>query len=172
MTWEAIAGFCAVIVALCALWLTISEGRESRKHNKLSVKPHLTTWTSSAAASGRYSVDVINNGIGPALIKNFQICVDGMAVEGLGVGVIENALKKLFPGAAYEAKQGYLAPGYVMSAKERRPVVDIVFLGQPVPKYEEMAQAEKRIRLVIEYESMYGEEYRYDSDTFRSNVGA
>ena len=171
MSWEATGTFVGVIVALCALWLTISESRERRKHNRLSVKPYLTTWTTSEPESGHYLFDVVNNGIGPALIKSFQIYVDGIVVEGVGPKMIDNTLKKLFPNAGYTAKQSYLAPGYMMPANEKRPLVDVVSKRQGVPSPQDVEAAQKRIRLVIDYQSIYQDKYRYDSDVSRP-IGA
>lgn len=129
MSWEAIAGFSIAIIALCAFGLTIWQARITQKHNKLSVTPHLTTWSHSDAGNNRYAVELLNNGIGPALINSFQIQVDGQFIVGEGTEQMEKALKILFPQYQYNSWQSYVSKGYMMSAKEVRNLVTIQFYG-------------------------------------------
>jgi hypothetical protein len=167
VSWEAVAGFSSVVVAVCALGLTVWQAVISRRHNRLSVTPHLTTWTQSDEATGRYSVEVLNNGIGPALIRIFCVYVDGQGIGGEGPEPIEKALKILFPTYAYRSSQAFMAPGYMMSPKESRSLVAVQFLGPPLPKQEEVDHATRRTRLLIEYESIYGDEHVLDTEALR-----
>jgi len=164
VTWEAIAGFSSVIIAVCALGLTFWQAKITRRHNKLSVTPHLTTWTQSEQVTGRYSVEILNNGIGPALIKSFSVQVDGQPIGGERSEPIEKALKVLFSQYAFQSSQAYMGCGYMMSPKETRALVTIQFLGPRFPKQEEVDQAMKRARLLIEYESIYGSKHVLDTD--------
>ena len=169
MTWEAIAGFSSAVIAVCALGFTVWQAAITRRHNKLSVTPHLTTWTQSEQATGRYSVEILNNGIGPALIKSFSVQVDGQPIGGEGSEPIEKALKVLFPQYSFHSSQVYMARGYMMSPKEARSLVTVQFFGERFPGQEEVDHAMKRTRLLIEYESIYGEKRLLDTDALRSN---
>src|SRR3989338_4510805 len=120
MSWEAIAGFSSAVVAVCALGLTVWQAAITRRHNRLSVTPHLTTWTQFEQATGRYSIEILNNGIGPALIKSFSVQVDGQPIVGEESEPIEKALKVLFPQYSFQSSQSYMARGYMMSPKEAR----------------------------------------------------
>jgi hypothetical protein len=131
--------------------------------------PNLATWNHSDKGNNRYQIDLLNNGIGPALIKSFLIQADGQSISGEGSEPIEKALKILFPQYSYESYQSYIAIGYMMSEKERRPLVVIQFNGGQLPKPEEVDHAIKRARLIIEYESIYGDNYCLDTDTFKSD---
>jgi hypothetical protein len=66
----------STVIAICALALTVWQGIQTRKHNRLSCKPFLTTWIGKDLKNNFYSVDLINNGLGPAVIENFTIKVD------------------------------------------------------------------------------------------------
>ena len=169
MTWEAIAGISSAVIALCALGLTIWQACITRRHNKLSVRPHLTTWTHSDRANHLYAVDLLNNGIGPAFIQTFQICVDGHSIVGEGYEPIEKALKVLFPQYQFTSRQSFVGPGYSMAANETRPLVVVQFLGDSTPKPEEVDHAIKRVRLLINNSSIYDESFLLDSDALRAN---
>ena len=75
MQWQVIIGISSVVIAICAIVVSIWHGVQTRKHNKLSCKPHLTTWMNSDKGKACYSVDLINNGLGPALIEKFTVKV-------------------------------------------------------------------------------------------------
>src|SRR3989344_2263262 len=82
ISWEAIAAIASAIIALCALGLSIWQGYLSRGHNRISVRPHLTMWTHKYHGDGLYAADIVNNGIGPAIIKCFSVKLDGKKIEG------------------------------------------------------------------------------------------
>jgi len=107
--WSVITGISSAVIALCALGLSIWQGCLARTHNRLSVRPHLTTWTHSDADKGFYVVELINNGIGPAIIEEFTVKVDGGLVSGDRSEAIENALKIALPNLPYRSQQSYLA---------------------------------------------------------------
>jgi hypothetical protein len=108
---------------------------------------------------------LLNNGIGPALIKSFQIRVDGQAIIGEGTEPIEKALKLLFSQYQYTSSQAYVANGYMMGAKEIHNLVTVRFSGERVPKPEEVEHAWKRGNVIIEYESIYKEKATFNAST-------
>lgn len=169
MTWEAIAGLSSAVIALCALGLTIWQAHIARRHNMLSVTPHLTTWRNMDKANNKYEVQLLNNGIGPAFIRSFQIQVDGQPITGEGYEPIEKALKILFPQSQYRLYHSFLARGYAMAANEIRSLVTIHFLGDEAPEKEEVEHNFKRTRLLIEYSSIYEQPFVLDSDAMRVN---
>lgn len=166
LSWEAIAGLSSAIIAFCAFWLTVWQAKITRNHNKLSVTPHLTTWSQRDVANCRYSVELLNNGIGPALIESFNIYVDGLLISGEGMESIEKALKILFPQYQFASWQSFVATGYIMAEKEGRNLVTIVFQGEKVPSPVEVDHATKRARLLITYKSIYGDQFILDSTAY------
>lgn len=169
MGWEAIAGLSSAVIALCALGLTVWQAHIARRHNMLSVAPHLTVWRHSDRTNNVFSVDLLNNGIGPALIRSFQVQVDGHVIGGEGYEPIEKALKVIFPQYQYSSYQSFVSSGYAMSPKEVRSLVTIQFSGDRLPQPEEIEHATKRIRILIEYSSMYGEPFVFDT-AYRANT--
>lgn len=169
MEWQVITGISSSIIALCALGFTIWQGIQARRHNRLSYRPHLTTWTHRNAEKGFSAVDLMNNGLGPALIESFLIKVDGKVISGEGAEPIEKALKILFPGQNYKSQQAFVSKGYSMSAKERVAIVAVQFTTQPFPTPEFVEHAINRADMEIAYKSLYKESFCLSTSDEKSN---
>lgn len=161
INWGLVTGISSAVIALCALVFSICQGMQARKHNRLSVRPDLTTWEEKDAEKGFYGVELINNGIGPAVIEEFSVKVDGKLVSGDGSEPIVKAMKIVLPNLQYQSQQSYLGKGYVMAPKEQRTVFAVQFLGHPLPSMEFVEHAIKRCNLEITYKSFYGEKFRF-----------
>lgn len=68
-----------VVISLCAIALTSYGLYATRRHNRLSVTPHLTDYTNRLITNEGLilSYDISNNGIGPAKIKSFVLFREG-----------------------------------------------------------------------------------------------
>lgn len=166
---ETVAAISSAIIALCALGYTVWQGKQLQKHNKLSFRPHLTSWSHRNSDQGVYVVDVINNGLGPAIIENFEVFLDGKLIQGEGTEPIAKALNILFPNVGFQAHQTHMANGYCMAAKEECRILAIKFKA-PVPLAEEAIEhAFQRADLIIKYRSFYEEEFTYSSVEERHN---
>ena len=69
-----LAASSAIVVALASLAITLYEARATREHDRMSVWPRLVQETSDSG--GRYDRVITNAGLGPALIKSFEIRLD------------------------------------------------------------------------------------------------
>lgn len=72
-----------VIIAVCAVVVSVWQGRISekhleiaREHNQLSVRPYLDFF-SSWASDSTWRLSLMNEGIGPAIIKSTTLTYDG-----------------------------------------------------------------------------------------------
>ncbi len=163
--WSWLSSNAVNVIALCALGTTFWQAYVSRQHNKLSVKPYLTTWThlQNDGASNIFTVDILNNGVGPALIKSFQIYVDGQEVKGKDDELVKKAFKILFPTYQSEPDYAYMSKGYMMPPREKCHLVKAVF-STPIEVVEkEVEHAKERVRVVVKYESIYQEQQTFDS---------
>lgn len=79
-TWIAIA---SVVTAVCALGVTVWQGRQNYKHNKMSVRPNLSAFESydDNGKTRLVAFELINSGFGPAIIKDFILVYDGQEVS-------------------------------------------------------------------------------------------
>lgn len=65
MNWELFLGLWSIIVALGAIQIATRQADIMRKHNRLSVKPHLNVHPNIDTTDNRFSVDLTNYGLGP-----------------------------------------------------------------------------------------------------------
>lgn len=137
--------------------LSIWQGIQARKHNRISFRPHLKTWTQNGYTEGIYAVDLLNNDLVPALIKAFTIKVDGKKISGEGAEPIGKAVKILFPNEQFYAHYAYLGEKYVMGAKEKWRILNIQFYGEKLPSSDYVEHTINRADLEVRYESFYGE---------------
>ncbi|HBG78575.1 MAG TPA: hypothetical protein DDW84_07020 [Phycisphaerales bacterium] len=164
MDWQVLTGISSSIIALCALIFTIWQGFIVREHNQLSYRPYLLTWTSSDADKGIYSVELMNNGLGPALIENFVLKVDGEIISGDGTESVEKALRKLFPNHKYSSQQAFVSKGYSMPAKDKCTIVSVQF-ENPLPSREFVKNTiNNRGDIEISYKSFYNESFEFSTE--------
>ena len=77
---ETIIAALAFFVSLLSLFYTIQQISDTRRHNRLSVEPHLTFRWDEDHEKQFYGLKVKNTDIGPARIKSFSLAVDGKIV--------------------------------------------------------------------------------------------
>lgn len=65
----------AMFVALSSLAIAVYEASMTRQHDKISVWPYVSAFNSDSG--GVYTYNVRNVGLGPALVRSFQVSVDG-----------------------------------------------------------------------------------------------
>ncbi len=164
MGWETIIGLSSMLIALCALAFSILQGKYAQKHNRISITPHLTTFVHSDVQNNKYSADLINGGIGPALIQSYEILVDNKLVEGHRDEKVLNTIKLLFPNYNYCVYKTWLEFGYAMAEKERLKLIEIIFKGANMPTPEEVAEAIDRVIIKIKYKSLYGDSFELMTD--------
>ncbi len=159
---DLLVGLSSLVIAICALGFTIWQTRSSIIHDKLSVKPYLSTWRT--LSEDYLAVKIHNNGLGPAKIKSFGIYVDGQKITGMFLEPHKKALAIVFQNYQFYFDSGtYLGVGYMMPANQEKDLVAIRFTGEKKPTEAEVEHALKRARVVIKYESIYKEEETLDS---------
>lgn len=160
---EIIVAMTSTVIAFCALGLSFWQGKAMRDFNKISMQPHLTTWSSKRYDEGIITVQVLNNGVGPALIKKFELRVDDQVVTGSQTEPTEKALRILLPNQPYTTYNAYMGKGFALGAKENCCVISIKLLEGFDMSAEQIEHAFTRADLVIDYESFYGEKYNFDT---------
>lgn len=81
---EIIISASAVFVSFCALGLAVYEGRQTRKHNRLSVEPCLAQ-TLTETDHG-FILQIFNRGLGPAVILDFSVYIEARKVPPVSTG--------------------------------------------------------------------------------------
>lgn len=160
--WGLIDISASTVIASAALWFTWYQTKLSREHNRLSVRPHLQTHTDTSKIYDQpvpyisYKVELRNNGLGPAIIKGWKVFLDGTEKVLPNVNAVEDLIKELVPSTLKRAVR-YLGKNEAMRANDAQVILE---LNLPILNGAEHRQLEeqlKRLSLVIEYASMYGE---------------
>ena len=140
--------FAALSVSVFAIGLSLYEGHQFRKHNILSVKPHLSfAWNKH---NNKIDVHIKNNGLGSAIIKSFNVSFDkGRTTHSRfedAVKTVDFTHKYITHFSLY--KDESIAHG------QSQTLLDVEFAD-----VSEKIQSNLFSKLIIEivYESMYGE---------------
>ena len=154
--WVALA---SAVVAICALFVTVYEVRQIRKHNRLSVRPLLTTMQNYDVKGKRqtFSFELINAGFGPAIIKDFILLYDGKEVSKNNIKKLEDFLLKK-TRQFRDVKKVSFVPGSSLVAQERCEIFYFTYeLGQDISFLE-------KLDLRVNYQSIYKDEvFTYDT---------
>lgn len=164
-SWEMITAIGTVLIALLALATSIWQAHTQRIHNRMSCRPHVTSWLHTGPSEGKMNFTVLNNGIGPAIIKSFRVFVDGEAIEGTPEIAIRTYIDNVLPALAHEEETGHLDPGYVLAVGEERTVLRIKYHDPTNPSLERIGGIVQRTKIIIEYESLYGDPFTSYEDS-------
>lgn len=157
----------SAFVAALALFVSIHSAWETRRHSRLSVQPRLTTFRSEETTKRgdvtetAITVLLSNSGLGPAVIKEYQFLLDGKAVsiddtEAL-VGRLQGEFQVDVHGGG--AMITNLGKDHVVRAGEDVKVTTFVVRNPP----KSFLQNAKRLQIRVTFQSMYGEQWTYDS---------
>jgi hypothetical protein len=127
-----------LVVAVCALAVTVWQGVVTRKHNRLSVTPVLTLY--------RREIDGVitlkNNGTGPALIVSQEIYFRGEPLE-------EESFQKAIP---HLVDSGHLLPGAAIA-----PGDEVMLFKSATYLDGSHIEVLEELRFRITYKSIYNE---------------
>lgn len=150
---------CSAVIATGALAVSVIEGRAVRRHNRHSVRPLLQLWH---ARRDRWAgLQLLNCGLGPAIITRTLLALDGNAAGGwsqtdvAGIyAMCHPQLKKTASVKLTALHDGRVIPvGYddfLLRLDDYDPYRD------PVSFWEVLRD---RVYLEIHYESLYGERF-------------
>ncbi len=153
------------IAALSALGLAVYQYVATRRHNRLSVKPHVDSHFDTGSnenGEGWLIFKLSNNGLGPALIRKFQITQAGRVLADINPGTIRPLLGEL-KLKSDDIRVGTLKSGRALRAGEDFIVLSIKFTAEAmciqslVDNIEEII--DRNFDLEVEGESIYGEKF-------------
>lgn len=157
----------ATIVSFCALGTTLYQTLLMRQQQHAAVWPRLEIFHAwyTGTTSSLYRLEVRNAGIGPAIIRQLDIRHRGQSYKNFAQLAVAVARQHgLADSLAYQNYSDMLLQT-VISQQEKR---DVLFLNRQ-PYVEHFVEALKDIRVVVQYESLYGEiwEVTYPKITHR-----
>jgi hypothetical protein len=148
----------SAVVATAALFISIWNAWATRRHNRLSVRPHLALSKKTSPNAPQLTIDIKNNGLGPAIMTSIRVFVDD----------IDQSLTRAAQWQDIVAKLrifGGMITGYAMLGAEALRPGDtrlLVSINDPTKIHDvQTIQAETtRLRIVVEYSSMYGDKFK------------
>ncbi len=159
--WDSIGDNAANIIALASAAFVAYQAWLTRIHNRLSVRPHLQTHTSTHTELGHlptlsYVYELRNNGLGPAVIKDWTVFLDGVK-QVLPTGkVVDQLIRGLIPNPL-QITTRFIGQDEVIRANDSQVLLAIrlpPLNGEQLKAFEEQLN---RLDLVVNYTSMYGE---------------
>lgn len=152
-----------LIISLCAIFLTIYQAVLTRKHNWLSVRPHLV-WDirKTRFHTGIELCFVLQNkGIGPAIIKDRYFILDGDRFDSDKSDEVESLAKALignkFPFHLY--RHGLPGRGVAIAPGGEIVVAHLIFNEQMQPYENQLNELMNRAAFKATYESLYREKF-------------
>ena len=161
--------FWSIVVAAVAVAITtvgmIWHGLQTRKHNRLSVIPKLIFYNIYASVGSEKfaGISISNNGLGPAMIEDVKVYIDGQCFPMSTDGEAKAILTQLGinePWVSY----GYFSKEEIM-AKPGEPL-GMFYIerdNQSEEKTMRLRDALRPMKIVVKYKSLYGERFTADS---------
>lgn len=155
--WIALLG---LVGAVCALGFTLWQLKIGQAHNRLSVRPYLVSRRMRRRGKDgtAASFELLNVGLGPALIREFKVTVDNQAVSSPHRDPIEELIARCLDGkVSYTVlRTSFPGVGYCMRLHEEYMVAEVFFPKSTRADEKLIDQLLERGELDVSYESFYG----------------
>jgi hypothetical protein len=150
----------SVLIACIALIVAHRQNKKNDLHNRLMVTPSLSDDTHVDIEGCTYEYKIHNKGIGPAIIIDAAIYVDGEAIETKDPLV--DAIEMILKGTNLRYGHQSIALGTYILPNE---VIDVLSVATDEANTPMVIHAEvqRRAKLKIKYKSIYGDTYAFDS---------
>ncbi len=163
---ETYIALASATVAICALGVTVWQGRQNHKHNKLSVRPflepELERQRDDSNDQGKIILELVNRGVGPAIIKNFVLLFNGEEVSQNSIKTYHDFLNRKLKDF-HNASLSACGPEESIQIGQRLGLISFNYIisKQNVSFFD-------KLDFLIEYQSIYQDEtYTYDSRKYR-----
>lgn len=167
-TVDRIIGVSAILISLLTLIMFIYQTNIMHQQSRLSVTPRLSFSNDlhQKDSTITFSTTLINKGIGPAIIKSSKV----IAKDQIYPLVMDDFFKEVFPKLETFGefrKLHSFGTGSALSAGESQVLFSYQFEEHQMLKISQYLNVEEDFSLpfniIIEYASMYEEEWRIDS---------
>ena len=170
-----IVDWAAIVIALCALGITIWQGIETRTNNRLSVTPSICLENSWVPNDEVVGIQIANKGIGPAKITNLIIKPNTTTTFGINqqllfMQYLNKDLKDKKGGIEYQYQ--FIDKFQMISAGE---TFQFIWLNESdkgdLEVITNFYDVIKEFKIEIEYQSIYNEQfYCIESLDFQNTI--
>ena len=156
---ETIIAVASIIIAVVALVVAVWQGVITRRHNRLSVTPYLVVACMVKSRKPQIELSLANRGLGPALIRKIRVKIDGEYVSN-NVDLWLEHLKTLDIPWEY-SQVDFPHEGSFIAADSKQSLLVVEINNDNFNSLELYKQLKERFQIEIDYESIYGEEYKF-----------
>lgn len=158
---EMITAISAVIAALIALAVGVWENVEMRRHNRLSVVPHLnfTARVSTADTTdvGEGVIWLDNEGVGPARLGEFRVLLEDEDGDVHGFDSWGEAIPFIQAGGVRVRTRAEMRPGLMLGAGRRLELIRLEAERESAERI--LLDLMNRLQVTVAYHSIYEEEF-------------
>lgn len=155
-----ITSIIGVVVAALAMFIATWNAYIQRKHARLSVTPHIDL-TYGETTKDPLGLFMVNNGLGPARIKEFSVLVGGESVKPNYLGIWSAVFHKFNQTSPSEAND--VTAGQMLRAGDMLLLVKVDHVGESVEEFVEkigeFQSVLRQIEVRVSYESLYDVQY-------------
>ncbi len=149
-------GISAFFISIATFIVYIYEANLIRTQQYASVLPYLEMWN-SRPADGTYKLILVNNGVGPAFVKEIRVHYQGKSYEGDHVAF---HYQQIYPkDTTFTFMSSNIRPGQIIPAGRQIELIVVENNTGSGKKAYEMYGKEKA-RLEIVYTSIYEEKWK------------
>lgn len=152
-----------LVIATLAFYVTVFQTYTTHRHNKKLVTPHLGGYWETDHKRAAYIYTIKNNGLGPAIIKKVTYLVDSNPVPGKGLDPIEAVTNTIIGPLDREQSMGHFGINEYVPQQEEKTILELEFLNKEINIDEIVKELQNRAVLLIEYESIVGQKFNFDS---------
>ncbi len=154
--------FASAIIGGCALWVSMRADKRNEKQARLSVQPLLKIIADKREKPSlndpnrihRLELKIINQGLGPAIIKNFILQFDGKELtRNNQKSHLRKAQEKLYGQGGEGAELSFLVSDSVIQAGDNRLLLGIEYDSA---RYD--TDGIGKLDILVEYYSIYKDE--------------
>lgn len=156
-----------MIIALCALALTVYQAWCTRRHNRLAVMPHLDWNRDRRRADDGLTLRFLlkNTGIGPAIIQRWMFVIAGKPLTGTRGDVVEELASRCFGDKFKYCVRHHSLPGVgsIMPAGSEVCVAEVFFSNLKRSEEEKVDALIEPIVFRVTYESFYRQRFEFST---------
>ncbi len=149
----------SAVIAIAALFVAVRQGVVTRRHNRISVTPHLVIIQKVTPQSPQVDTRLKNYGVGPAVISEVTVLVDGEKLDNIEEAEWPKILSRVGLKYRYaEVSLPNLTVGSFVPIGHDESLL-MIDLGDEEQETFDLINHLKRIDIRIRYKSVYGDPY-------------
>jgi hypothetical protein len=162
---DVIVAASAAVIALAALGVSIWQGLLMRKHNRLSVTPHLR-FDAILRSDVPIRIVLSNTGVGPAIITDNKVCIDGENPVVNDGETLWRAIRSSLKLDNHQIRMYIPDVGDMMKVGEEYTLLVFPDSASKPEEKQRLCEALERVEFRFKYSSIYGDVFERRGPTW------